>query len=152
MLKYQPLQDHLSRIWRDRYPITFEEIERIIGDKLPDSAYRHRAWWSNNPSNSVITYSWLKAGWKTEQVDMEGRKLVFKRTRKPPPSDTGFSDRPAPPLQHAPHSPHSLTVSGLDATATSSRAGRICRPRSASPLPTGSAPRAPASMTWTWWR
>jgi hypothetical protein len=61
--------------------MTFAEIERIIAPaKLPRSAYKHRPWWSNNPSNSVITSAWLNAGFKTERVDMEGRKLVFRRT------------------------------------------------------------------------
>jgi hypothetical protein len=57
----------------------FSQIERVIGTGLPPSAYKHRPWWSNNPSNSVITRAWLNAGYKTEQVDMEARRLVFRR-------------------------------------------------------------------------
>lgn len=79
MGKYQPLSQFLRAQATDEVPMTFEQIERVIGEKLPRSAIRHRAWWSNNPSNSVITWAWLEAGFRSEQVDMEGRKLVFRR-------------------------------------------------------------------------
>ena len=65
--------------------MTFADVERIIGAKLPRSAFTHRAWWSNNPTNSIITNSWLKAGYKTENVDMAGKKLVFVKTAQYPP-------------------------------------------------------------------
>jgi hypothetical protein len=58
--------------------MTFAEIEKIIGSKLPPSAYDHRPWWSNNPSNNVMTKVWLEAGFQTEQVDLPGQKLVFR--------------------------------------------------------------------------
>jgi hypothetical protein len=62
--------------------LSFSEIERIIGSKLPPSAFDHRPWWSNNPSNNVMTKVWLAAGFETEQVDMEGRRLVFRNAGK----------------------------------------------------------------------
>ena len=72
--------------------MTFADIERVIGADLPPSAFKHRPWWSNNPSNSVITNSWLKAGYKTENVDMAGKKLVFvKAAQYPPPPESGAS-------------------------------------------------------------
>lgn len=83
MNKYQPLTDHLKSRQASQYPITFKEIESLIGDALPPSAYRHRAWWSNNPSNSVMTKAWLEAGWISTDVDIEDRKLVFRRKSNP---------------------------------------------------------------------
>jgi hypothetical protein len=62
--------------------MTFAEIEQIIGAKLPRSA-RYRAWWSNNDFNNVMTKAWLEAGFRSEQVDVPGRKLVFRREREP---------------------------------------------------------------------
>jgi len=58
--------------------MTFAQIERVVGAKLPPSQH-HRAWWSNNPWNNVMTKVWLDAGFVTEQVDIEGKKLVFRR-------------------------------------------------------------------------
>lgn len=70
--------------------MTFAQIERVIGAKLPKS-HKYRAWWSNNAFNSVMTKTWLEAGYRTERVDMAGRKLVFRRVT-PSPKPSGFSD------------------------------------------------------------
>ena len=81
MSKYKPLTVYLhGQKPQVSIPMTFEEIERIIGTKLPQSASKHRAWWSNNPTNNVMTDAWLKAGYKTRNVDMEDRKLVFEKS------------------------------------------------------------------------
>ncbi len=77
--KYQPLENYLKTRGLKEILITFEEIETIIEGNLPSSARKHRPWWSNNPSNSVITKSWLAAGYRTARVDMEGERLVFVR-------------------------------------------------------------------------
>ena len=94
--KYEPLGQFLKDRATQLVPITFAEIEKIIGNKLPSSAYKHRPWWSNNPSNNVMTKVWIAAGYETEQVDMASKKLVFKRTFHvaPPPSAGGLADAP----------------------------------------------------------
>ena len=79
MSKYQSLATHLHQSGQDSIAMTFAKIERIVGAKLPPSAFKYRAWWSNNPMNSVITRAWLDAGYKTEKVDMSKRKLIFKK-------------------------------------------------------------------------
>jgi hypothetical protein len=84
--KYQPLTQHLRAQRSARVPMSFAEIERVLGAKLPASASSHRAWWSNNPDNNVMTKAWLEAGFHSEQVDLDGRKLVFKRVTAPPNS------------------------------------------------------------------
>lgn len=83
MSKYEPLRKFLESSTASEIPMTFAEIERVIGSPLPDSR-NIRAWWSNNPNNNVMTKAWLAAGYKTEQVDIDGRKLVFRRTRSAP--------------------------------------------------------------------
>jgi hypothetical protein len=80
MSKYSALSDYLRAQKRDQVPITFAQLERIIGTKLPAS-HRYRSWWSNNSFNSVMTKAWLEAGFRSEQVDMEARKLVFRRIK-----------------------------------------------------------------------
>lgn len=63
--------------------MSFADIERVTGARLPPRAPNHPAWWSNNPSNNVMTKIWLDAGFRTERVDVSGRKLVFKRVDPP---------------------------------------------------------------------
>lgn len=78
MSKYEPLGQFLRSQHRDRVPMTFAEIEKVLNTKLPPSK-RHRAWWSNNPDNNVMTREWLEAGYETEAVDTISEKLVFRR-------------------------------------------------------------------------
>ena len=40
---------------------------------------RHRPWWSHNPSNNTMTDAWLRAGYKTANVEMAGRKPTFRK-------------------------------------------------------------------------
>ena len=47
---------------------------------MPASAFKHRAGWSNNESNSVIARAWRDAGYKTRNVGLEPLKLEFHKT------------------------------------------------------------------------
>ncbi len=42
MAKYDRLTEWLKK---PKLPLTFSEIETIIGERLPDSAAQHRPWW-----------------------------------------------------------------------------------------------------------
>lgn len=98
MSRYDNLAVFLKSQSVERVPMSFAEIERVTNSKLPPSAHKHRPWWSNNPSNSVMTRVWLEAGFKSEQVDMAGQKLVFRRVASAKP--------PATPVGEAPKSIH----------------------------------------------
>ncbi len=78
MGKYSPLGDYLRAQRRGEVPMTFAQIERLIGAKLPDS-HHYRPWWSNNSSNSTMTKVWLEAGFRSAEVDIKKGKLVFRR-------------------------------------------------------------------------
>ena len=86
MGKYQNLGAFLQKQRAREVPLTFREIEKITGVKLPPKAQHHRAWWSNNPFNNVMTQIWLDAGFKTEEVDVASRKLVFRKVGDAKPS------------------------------------------------------------------
>ena len=87
--KYQPLTEFLRRQPRAVVRMSFDEIERVIGAKLPPSAMHHRAWWSNNAQNNVMTKAWKDAGFESEDVDMKGRRLAFRRVRSETSRDMG---------------------------------------------------------------
>ena len=95
MSKYAPLAEHLRGSSQTTVYMTFDEIENVVGTKLPPSAFKHRAWWSNNPTNSVITNAWLEAGFKTANVDMLDRTLEFRRFSSDAPSAGAREPRPA---------------------------------------------------------
>lgn len=83
MSKYEPLTQFLSAQGAQEVPMSFTEIERVLGFNLPTKASGMRAWWSNNPSNNVMTKAWLAAGFITERVDMGSRRLVFRKSGVP---------------------------------------------------------------------
>ena len=95
MSKYTPLRVYLSGRSEAEVPMAFAEIESIVGFSLPPAARRYRAWWSNNPTNSVITNAWLGAGFKSAEVDMANQTLKFVRVgdraqgRGPAPAQAG---------------------------------------------------------------
>jgi YD repeat-containing protein len=79
-MKYDPLRHYLRQQTRSRVPITFQQVESVIGGPLPASARKHRPWWANDATGHAHAQAWLEAGYRTEQVDMEGEKLTFVRT------------------------------------------------------------------------
>ena len=82
MSRYAPLGEFLQHQAGERLSMTFDEIESVIGCKLPSSK-QYPAWWSNNRSNNPMTRAWLAAGYKTEQVDTFAQRLVFRRAEEP---------------------------------------------------------------------
>jgi hypothetical protein len=86
MSKYEPLPQFLSAGTASTRRMSFEQIERVLGFNLPKSAYEHEAWWSNNATGHSHARAWLAAGWRTQDVDLEGRKVTFYRETQPPAS------------------------------------------------------------------
>jgi hypothetical protein len=73
--KYDPLHDRLTGGQRP-IQLEFAEIALLVGG-LPPSAYRHTAWWSNNPIRHVQAQAWLDAGRRVTNVDLIGERVSF---------------------------------------------------------------------------
>ena len=83
MGKYEPLGRILARSARARGAADLQRRSRKSRVRsCRRSASTIRAWWSNNAANNVMTKVWLDAGFESAQVDMEARKLVFRRVAK----------------------------------------------------------------------
>ena len=95
MGKYEPLEKLLKSRGAGRWRASFQELERVLGFKLPQSACKYPAWWSNDETGHSHAKAWLDAGWRTEEVDIPGRKLTFVRSNPgpdggaPPPDPWG---------------------------------------------------------------
>ncbi len=88
--KYGPLREHLSGATGTRVRMTFTAVEDLVG-RLPESAYRHRAWWGNNDGTAEAK-AWLDAGWRVESVDQAAGEVVFTRAADSQPRNAA---RPA---------------------------------------------------------
>jgi len=78
--KYTPLENYLRGLPESQREVTlrFEQIERILKDKLPASAYEQSWWNKEKEGNHVNARAWSNAGWKVESLDFNGKwvKLV----------------------------------------------------------------------------
>lgn len=90
MSKYAPLTSFLNNAAPRQLKLTFSDIEKVLGFPLPASK-QYAAWWSNNPSNNVMTKAWLSAGYRTEQVDIANENVVF----SPVTTDTPTASPPS---------------------------------------------------------
>jgi hypothetical protein len=80
--KYAPLSAYLARKakYANFVTLSFKQIEEIIGDELPHSAYDYENWWNNNLSRSQ-SEAWLTVGWKAETVKMAKKEVTFRKER-----------------------------------------------------------------------
>lgn len=67
--------------YKDEVALSFAEVEEIIGDKLPKSAYEDKRWWSNVRGRSP-SEAWMTVGWIVKDVDFEKKEVTFSRERK----------------------------------------------------------------------
>ncbi len=119
MRKYDALMEYLLSIQssENEISISFERIETIIDAKLPDSAYKYRAWWSNPSSEKDHPYaqSWLKAGWMVDSVNQNEKFIQFRRINSITKNKSLNSDlqKQALPVDHNQNLEFSRTEKGL---------------------------------------
>ncbi len=82
MGKYEPLETFLKQRRPGRWRVSFREVETLLGFKLPQSALKYPAWWSNDETGHSHAKAWLDAGWRTEEVDLAARQLTFARSEQ----------------------------------------------------------------------
>lgn len=87
MGKYEPLPQFLAKRESSRIRLDFKAIEKILGFKLPKSAYEYEAWWSNNETGHSHARAWLAAGWRTADVDVAAREVTFVRASTTQPAN-----------------------------------------------------------------
>ena len=77
-LQYQKFSGWLKKQDGEEVNCSFEQIEKIINAKLPNSAYKYAAWWSNHPSQPLMSQI-LKVGWQTKSFDLRKKNITFYR-------------------------------------------------------------------------
>lgn len=80
MSVYAPLERRLAQADQDAVTLSFDEIERLLGRKLPQSAYDERIkrqWWANTDTHSQAK-AWLKTGRKA-RLNVAENQVTFTR-------------------------------------------------------------------------
>ncbi|MEP1229873.1 MAG: HNH endonuclease signature motif containing protein [Litorimonas sp.] len=78
-MRYDRLTNFLERQLPGKISLSFAEIEKTLDSKLPPSAFKHRAWWSNDASPGRQSCGWMSAGWRTVDVDVVGARVGFRK-------------------------------------------------------------------------
>lgn len=77
--KYIALTAYLKQSGQDVVKMSFKEIEAVLGEPLPLSAYKHPALWSNSVSHS-IAFGWMDAGYTSHNVSILNQTVEFVKT------------------------------------------------------------------------
>jgi hypothetical protein len=82
--KYNPLEDWFRAQPADtrQVTLTLDDIEKIIGEKLPKSAQKSKTWWTNLPPEGLglsPRNAWLRTGWEVESADQVKGTVSFRR-------------------------------------------------------------------------
>ena len=79
--KYAPLARWLQQQATAKpIQVTFDQIESLLSDTLPASAREHRSWWANDAVSHTQSRTWLAAGWRVDDVDLNVGNVTFRYT------------------------------------------------------------------------
>lgn len=76
--KYIGLTNYLRDKRDSSIIMSFSEIEIQVGNTLPTSAHKHRAFWSNTFTHSVA-FGWLNAGYRTVSINFKDQYVTFNK-------------------------------------------------------------------------
>ena len=81
--KYIGLTKHLKfrASFTNIVKLSFAQIDGLIGDNLPMSAYKTKNWWKNT-SKSLRARAWIDAGWEPSEVNLEKGYVVFHKVKQ----------------------------------------------------------------------
>jgi hypothetical protein len=90
---YQPLQSYLTERADASVMMTYAEIERLLGRRLPNTAYgdNKRQWWANTETHSQAL-AWLRANRKAK-LDVHREEVTFIRQDDGPTHASDRDDR-----------------------------------------------------------
>lgn len=78
--KFIALERFLDTQTKDSLSLSFEEIERITGEKLYPSAYKYSAYW--HPSKTHVLPSLIvDCGFNIEKIDLKNKIIELKRSK-----------------------------------------------------------------------
>ena len=77
-MDYTPFANFLKSQKNNSVSCTFDQIEQILKKPLPNSAYKHLAWWSNSPTHPLMKEV-LIAGWMSYRPNLKEKTVLFNK-------------------------------------------------------------------------
>lgn len=75
--EYRKLYEYLCDLKESEWSATFNQIEAIVGFKLPPWAHEYSPWWYDSGFDQVRACT--AAGWKVAKVDIVAETVLFWR-------------------------------------------------------------------------
>ena len=76
MRKYDPLMLFLDKSGQKEITLSYDEMEEIIGESLPRTAYNNKKWWNNNDKSHTQSFAWSDIGYRTCKICL-GESVTF---------------------------------------------------------------------------
>lgn len=76
-MKYIEFYRFLENNTKEKLELAYEDIEKIINHKLPNSAYKYQAYFSNSLSHP-ISRIWLELGYIQTKLEL-GKYLILEK-------------------------------------------------------------------------
>lgn len=76
--KYIPLANYLSASTNPTITLTLTEIEKIMGQNLPHSAYLNQSWWIKTKATAKHFHAWIDADYIVKEFE-PNRYVTFER-------------------------------------------------------------------------
>lgn len=80
--KYHPLSDYLRERGQEEVTLTFAQIEKLLGNPLPEGAHIEAGWWGNRKQGSPQAAAWLGAGYKVKAMSPAYKRVTFEIAAK----------------------------------------------------------------------
>lgn len=74
--KYIPLATFFKQSTNKEITLTYEEVEAIIGQVLPNAAYLSSSWWKKTKPPALHYFAWTDHGYAVKSVDL-GKSILF---------------------------------------------------------------------------
>lgn len=79
--KFDSLKNYCSQLAQHTIILSFDEIERILGEKLCDSAYLYPAYWSKNRTDTCVS-AIIDGGYEIEKIDLQKKTILLTRKQR----------------------------------------------------------------------
>ena len=77
--KYIKLKDYFADAEFTKRTLSFKQIESILGEELPKSAYSYKDLWTPRRNMNRIAEAWLTEGYHAKNLDLKKKRIQFVR-------------------------------------------------------------------------
>lgn len=77
--KYLPLYEYFKETNQKEVKLTFDQMEAILGQPLPNAAYLSHSWWKKTKAPALHFFAWSDNGYTVSEIDL-GHYVVFRNS------------------------------------------------------------------------